>query len=94
MWECNDCHEEFETPSKEKMAFETYYGVSNLFQDRNYFDLLTCPHCGSEDIEELKTCDICGEYNREEDLEDTEGAVNGGIGYLCPQCIQDCEVGM
>lgn len=92
MWYCNNCKEEFTTPEKEQKCFEKHFEVSNLFDTIHYFDLLKCPNCKSDDIEEMKECDYCGEYNKEDDLQDTEGAVNGNVGYLCPQCIEDCSI--
>lgn len=38
-------------------------------------------------------CDICGYIYEEEELTDTEGMVNGSIGYLCEQCMEDNDVG-
>lgn len=93
MWYCENCKEEFENPIEKEITFEEYYGVDHLFQDSHKTKIMVCPCCGSDGtLEEMRECDYCGEWTREDDLEDTEGAVNGGIGYLCPQCIQDCEV--
>ena len=94
MWHCNDCKEEFTEPKMRKTTFESEFGVSHLFPTTHECTIKECPVCGSDDIEEMQECDYCGEFNLEEDLEDTEGRANGGIGYLCPQCIQDCEVGI
>lgn len=94
MWYCDNCKNEFEEPARKEITFEEYYGVGHLFQDRNRTTIYVCPVCGEEgELEEMRECDQCGEWTRECDLEDTDGCVNGGIGYLCPQCIQDCEVG-
>ena len=93
MWYCNNCYSEFEEPKRKIISFEEYYGVDHLFPDRHRMDLLVCPNCGDDDIEEMKTCDRCGEWNREDNLEDTEELAGGGIGYLCPQCIEDCDIG-
>jgi len=38
---------------------------------------------------DLEKCEMCGSYNLSEDLRDTEGMVNGGIGYVCESCIND-----
>lgn len=92
MWYCDDCKNEFTKPKMRKTTFESEYGVSHLFSTSHECIITECPVCGSDNIEEMKECDYCGEFNLEENLEDTEGLVNGGIGYLCPQCIQDCEV--
>lgn len=93
MYYCNNCDEQFEEPKINKIIFEEYYGVSNLFPDRHKVDLEVCPNCGDDNIEEMMTCDCCGEWNKQDDLEDTEGRANGGVGYLCPQCIEDCDIG-
>lgn len=94
MWYCDKCKNEFDEPERKEITFEEYYGVDHLFPNRNKTSILTCPFCGEEDeIEEMRECDQCGEWTRECDLEDSEGLVGGNIGYLCPQCIQDCEVG-
>lgn len=92
MYYCNDCKEEFDTPKMEKTTFEEFYGVSNLFPTSHECTLKSCPRCGSDDIEEMETCDKCGEYCLECDLTDTDEMVGGGIGYLCPDCLIDCEV--
>lgn len=93
MYYCNNCKEEFEEPNRKNITFEEYYGVDHLFHDSNRMDLLVCPNCGDDDIEEMKKCDYCEEWTREDDLEDTEERVGGGIGYLCLQCMEDCDVG-
>lgn len=36
-------------------------------------------------------CPSCG--NETDELIDTEGMVNGGIGEVCEQCIEDNEIG-
>lgn len=39
----------------------------------------------------LYTCPQCGELV--EELVDTEGMLNGGIGKVCHQCIEDYDIG-
>lgn len=39
-----------------------------------------CPNCGSEDIEEVIVCRICGEAHREEDMV-------GTMGQVCKECF-------
>lgn len=90
MYYCENCKSEFEEPIKEKTSFENYYGVDHLFSDSHDFTLEKCPHCGSEEIEEMKTCERCGEFCRYEDLLDTEELARGGIGDICPDCYRDC----
>lgn len=42
-------------------------------------------------IADLRTCDNCKSIEREEDLYDTENMVNGGIGKICENCLNDME---
>lgn len=93
MYYCNDCREEFETPKREQETFEEKFNIDKLFSSRTKIDILKCPFCNSEEIEEMMTCDRCGEFCRYEDLIDTEGLTGGGVGYYCPDCANDCEIG-
>ncbi len=38
---------------------------------------------------EYVNCDGCNEFENIDDLIDTEGFINGGIGLICPDCIKD-----
>jgi len=38
---------------------------------------------------EVDTCERCGNYEMKDDLVDTEGQVNGGIGNICLTCCGD-----
>lgn len=40
-----------------------------------------------------KICPICNELCPEDDMIDTEGMVNGGIGTICPDCAENGDVG-
>ncbi len=40
-----------------------------------------------EENKELEQCECCEEYC--EELLDTEGFINGGIGFVCEQCFDD-----
>lgn len=94
MWYCENCKEEFEKPIEKEITFEEYYGVDHLFQSSHKTKIMVCPCCESDGtLEEMRECDYCGEWTRECDLEDTEGLVGGNIGYLCCQCIKDCDIG-
>ena len=42
----------------------------------NYFDIDQCE---------------CGNFELSEDMVDTEGMINGGIGYICQQCKEELE---
>ena len=44
-----------------------------------------------EVIEDVYECDICGE--EVEELIDTEGMLNGGVGCVCAQCLEDNDIG-
>ncbi len=37
-------------------------------------------------------CPECGQLVFEDELIDTEGMVNGGIGKVCEQCIEDKDI--
>lgn len=41
----------------------------------------------------FKICPICDEPCPENDMIDTEGMVNGGIGTICPDCAENGDVG-
>ena len=92
MFKCLNCDYEFEEPKRKEVLFETHFKVENLFGGRHKMDLLICPNCNSQDIEELQKCDICHEYFLEDELVDTEGMLNGGVGYACEQCIEDGDI--
>lgn len=42
-------------------------------------------------MEEQVICPICGQATDE--LIDTEGMINGSIGEVCEQCMEDYDVG-
>lgn len=89
MYLCEDCNHKFEEPRRVETTFESYYGVSDLFSSSTRTTLFTCPSCGSEEISELEECDCCGEFVKE--TYSTEGMINGGIGYVCENCLRDME---
>lgn len=94
MWYCLNCKSEIEKPLKRKTTFEAEYGVSHLFPTSHEIEILVCPVCKDDGcLEEMKKCDYCGEWNKEEDLTDTEGLTGGGVGVYCCQCIKDCDIG-
>lgn len=94
MFYCNNCNHEFDDPVNQYVSAESYYGVDSLLDERTVKLIQLCPHCDSEEIEEMSRCDVCGEYCRFDDLVDTTEYAGGGIGDICPQCMEDCEVGM
>lgn len=90
MHKCLECGAIFEEPIYKTKCFEVEYGVASLFSSRHDYKAECCPNCDSEDIKKLEQCDCCGNYF--EELIDTEGMVNGGIGYLCEQCCKDGDI--
>lgn len=44
------------------------------------------------DLDKFKKCDICGNEYKEEELYDTEGMINGGVGFCCEQCLIDNDI--
>ena len=92
MYICNNCDTIFEKPDTKKIYFEDYYKISEIMHSRTPHNLEICPYCKDDDIEELVVCDGCGEWYREDELHDTEGRLNGGIGYVCEQCLEDFDI--
>lgn len=92
MFRCNNCDEMFEEPERKNIIAEEHLGISNLFPTRTRMDTFICPGCGDDDIEELMQCELCKEWVKEEDIYDTEGMVNGSVGYACSQCIEDNDI--
>lgn len=92
MYVCNECQSIFENLDDKKINFELEYGVSHLFTDNHTMTVKVSPCCKTVDYDELKECDYCGELFKENELEDTSEAINGGCGYLCEQCINDCDI--
>lgn len=92
MYYCNECKREFENLKHKKINLEVNYGISHLFSDNHYIFIDVCPFCGETDYEELKQCNQCEEWFNEDELYDTEEAIGGGCGYLCEQCLKDCDI--
>lgn len=59
MW-CTDC-EEFFAEDEGGTTKEYHNEIDGDF----YEEFITCPCCGSTDIEEAHTCEVCGEPTRE-----------------------------
>lgn len=93
MYKCKNCRSEFEEPATKNVAAEEYLGIGNLFPNETRLDVYLCPNCNDDDIEVLEQCGICEEWFRSEDLTDTEGMIGGNVGYACPQCLEDCDIG-
>ena len=92
MYKCTKCDAIFEEPDRTTICYEDYYGVGSLFDTRHTTDLLICPECGDEDIENagaLMQCASCEEWFREDDLymvDDCDCNVN-----LCEKCYEEWE---
>lgn len=91
MFYCRNCKNEFEEPKICQTSYEEHYGCTHLFADTHTMTIEECPYCKSDDFEEMKKCDNCGEYCRECDLQDTEQFINGGVGCLCYDCLNDMK---
>jgi hypothetical protein len=35
-------------------TYETFYGIGDMFANSTPLELLVCPHCGDEDIQEAE----------------------------------------
>lgn len=92
MYRCCKCYEMFEEPETKNIISEEYLGINHLFPNQTRMNVDICPSCGDEDIEELRKCDICDEWFSEDELEDTEGMINGSVGWCCEQCIEDRDI--
>lgn len=66
-----------------KLLNENYYEIENEFTRLTLLDYL----------DELQQCSICSEWVEVDNLVDTEGKLNGGIGQVCEDCARDCGVG-
>lgn len=53
-FECCDCGEIFDEDDADsrRICLEEEYGVASMFPDRHYQDIMVCPHCGSEELDE------------------------------------------
>lgn len=91
MFRCCECGIIFdkEDVSYKQICFEDEYGVSNLFQSKNYTTIQVCPNCVSKELEELERCDICEQWYSEEELFDVSEYRNGFNGCCCQKCIDD-----
>ena len=74
MYICKTCHGVFEMP---RMAQELV-----TRDPLAYEDILECPECGSDEVEEAKLCAECGRYFCEDDLIG---------GHICEECLSNIE---
>ena len=56
MYFCNECKGTFEEPKETEDFTSEYWGAVV------HHTTTVCPFCGSEEIDEMNKCDICGEY--------------------------------
>lgn len=42
----------------------------------------------------MSKCEICQGLYNDDELIDTEGMVNGGVGKVCEQCLEDNDIYM
>lgn len=91
MYKCTNCNCRFEEPKSIRTSYESYYGVSDLFDSYNYMDLLVCPECDYEDIEKLKQCGLCEEWFEEDELEISDEIKVGCNNYRCKDCYEEEE---
>lgn len=54
MWECRNCDCTFEEPMVFQTTYESFYGIETLFTNCTPLEIYVCPHCGDEDIQEMK----------------------------------------
>ena len=101
MYRCSKCGNIFENFNEIIIpggCYEADYGVYSLFPDHHYYPSYTylgCPECevSYEECKELKPCDICDKLCEIDDLFDTTQMINGGVGDVCEQCLEDYDIG-
>ena len=49
-----DCYYDEEDLEEKEICLEDEYGVNDLFPDKHYEKILTCPNCGNEDLETIE----------------------------------------
>lgn len=62
-----DCYYDEEDLEEKEICLEEEYGVNDLFPDKHYEKILTCPSCGNEDletIEESEAVDLLNELKK------------------------------
>lgn len=75
-WACNKCEHEFDAAPGE--------GRGGFFS----FESPYCPKCGSDDVDQLAECDLCGTYWRTDRLQ------GYGKMFVCPGCKAVFHVAM
>lgn len=83
---CTNCGQVFHycDANKHHTTWESHYGVSDLFPNSNAVTFVACPHCDSEEVEEIYVshCTSC-----EEPILDKEYEFFGE--YYCLNCLMD-----
>ena len=90
MYKCTKCYEVFDEPDSKTICYEDYYGVGSLFDTRHTTEILICPECGDEDIEDIgkvMQCSSCEEWFNEDDLYIADDCDV----YLCEECYENEE---
>ena len=89
MYRCRDCGFLFEEPKK----YSEDRTPGGVFEGGSFIEeYMGCPRC-SESYDEVFECNCCSEYYFDEELTDTTGMINGGIGKVCEQCMEDYDKG-
>lgn len=84
MNKCKNCGEVF-SDDNIKREYSTYgdiYGLEQGLGNDTPTTIYHCPNCNSIEIEDAKTCEECGEWFLEEELNEND---------LCKDCRKDEE---
>ena len=81
MYMCNNCKYKFEQPEELITTYESFYGISSLFESSTMLEMSVCPNCEDDDYVELQLCDNCEEW--------VEEAIEIEENYLCEQCYDE-----
>lgn len=87
MKKCLDCGKEF---IETKTVVEDMTPGTTDIEDSFCYKYDVCPFCESTNYIELDLCECCGEWV--DGLTDTEGMINGGIGMVCDQCLENNDI--
>lgn len=79
MYRCFVCGERFDEPH----VYQEETGVVAPDGTKEIWDYETCPHCGSEDFNELETCECCGEPKEYKELVD--------FSDFCEDCYEELK---
>ena len=79
MYYCRDCNTEFERPKEVKDKHSELNGMGGV----TYETFCVCPNCGSDWIEEMEKCEMCGEWSVDLEL--------FGRTDICDECRKKIE---